>query len=382
MRTRGVRQCRIDNTITLGTIQLMADMHMIHAEPLAAAIRELVRGFGSDEREVELVTSNLIQANLTGHDSHGIGMLPRYSEAWVEGGLQENAHIKTLMDGGALLRVDGQRGFGQVIGHEAMTLGIARTKQFGSCIMALGNSHHLCRIGAWAEMAVAEGFVSIHFVNVISRPIVAPFGGRDARFGTNPFTVGIPVPGQDPILLDFATSVIAQGKARVAHNKGEMLPPGRIIDADGNESNDPAYAVVEPLGAILAFGEHKGYGLAVACELLGGALSAGLVTDGPASGERRVLNGMLTIILDPKSIADAATFERNTKAFLDWVTASPPRPGFDKVRLAGEPEREWRAKRSAEGIPVDTNTWNEILVAAERLKVDPAKISRLAGVRS
>ena len=360
----------------------MADMHLIRAEALNPAIRELVRGFGSDEREVALVTDNLIQANLTGHDSHGIGMLPRYSEAWVEGGLKANAHIKTLMDGGALLRLDGQKGFGQVVGHEAMNLGIARARQFGSCIMALGNAHHLCRIGAWAEMAVAEGFVSIHFVNVISRPIVAAFGGCDARFGTNPFTVGIPVAGRDPILLDFATSVIAQGKARVAHNKSEKLPPGRIIDNEGRDSNDPAYAVVDPLGAILAFGEHKGYGLAVACELLGGALAAGMVCDGPPTGERRVLNGMLTIILDPKAIADTATFERQTRAFLDWVTASPARAGFDKVRLAGEPEREWRAKRLAEGIPVDANSWSEILAAAARLKVDPAKINRLAGIKT
>lgn len=359
----------------------MAEMFHIHAEPLKAAMRELVRGFGSDAREVELVTENLVQANLTGHDSHGIGMLPRYSEAWAEDGLRANAHIKTLMDGGALLRLDGQRGFGQVIGHETMNLGIERAKKFGSCIVALGNSHHLCRIGAWAEMAVAEGFVSIHFVNVISRPIVAPFGGRDARFGTNPFTVGIPIEGREPILLDFATSVIAQGKARVAHNKREKLPPGRIIDDKGNDSDDPAYAVVDPLGAILAFGEHKGYGLAVACELLGGALSAGLACDGPASGERRVLNGMLTIILDPKSIADPASFQQQARSFLDWVTASPARSGFDRVRLAGEPEREWRAKRLAEGIPVDVNTWNELLVAAQRLKVDPAKINRLAGVK-
>ncbi len=358
----------------------MADTYFIRAEPLGAAIRELVRGFGSAEREVELVTDNLIEANLTGHDSHGIGMLPRYSQAWAEGGLKANAHIKTLMDGGALLRVDGQRGFGQVIGFEAMTLAIERAKQFGSCIMALGNSHHLCRIGAWAEMAVAEGFVSIHFVNVISRPIVAPFGGRDARFGTNPFTVGIPVAGRDPILLDFATSVIAQGKARVAHNKGETLPLGRIIDDQGRDSDDPGYAVVDPLGAILAFGEHKGYGMAVACELLGGALAAGLACAGPATGENRVLNGMLSIIIDPKAIADVASFERETRAFLDWVTASPARAGFDKVRLAGEPEREWRAKRLAEGIPVDANSWSEILDAAARLKVDPARINRLAGI--
>ena len=360
----------------------MAETHYIRAEPLGAAIRELVRGFGSEEREVELVTDNLIQANLTGHDSHGIGMLPRYSEAWVEGGLKANMHIKTLMDGGALLRIDGQAGFGQVVGHEAMMLAIERTKKFGSCIMALGNAHHLCRIGAWAEMAVAEGFVSIHFVNVISRPIVAPFGGSDARFGTNPFTVGIPVAGREPILLDFATSVIAQGKARVAHNKGEKLPPGRIIDNQGRDSDDPVHAVVPPLGAILAFGEHKGYGMAVACELLGGALAAGLAVSGPATGERRVLNGMLTIIIDPKSIADVASFERETRAFLDWVSASPPRAGFDQVRLAGEPEREWRTQRLAEGIPVDANSWNEILGAAARLKVDPAKINRLARIKA
>ena len=358
----------------------MADTYLIRVEPLGAAIREIVRGFGSQEREVELVAENLIQANLTGHDSHGIGMLPRYSEAWVEGGLKANAHIKVLGDKGAMLRIDGQRGFGQVVGHEAMQLGIARAQEFGSCIMALGNAHHLCRIGAWAEMAVAAGLVSIHFVNVISRPIVAAFGGSDARFGTNPFTVGIPIAGREPLLLDFATSVIAQGKARVAHNKREKLPLGRLIDHQGRDSDDPGCAVVDPLGAILAFGEHKGYGMAVACELLGGALAAGLACSGPATGEKRVLNGMLTIILDPNAIADAPTFAREANAFLDWVTASPPRPGFDRVRLAGEPERESRAKRLAEGIPVDVNSWNDILAAAARLKVDPAKVNRLAGV--
>ena len=156
----------------------MAKIHTIRKEPLTAAIKALVRGFGSEPREVDLVTENLIQANLTGHDSHGIGMLPKYSEAFVEGGLTANAHVKTTLDGGAMLRLDGQAGFGQVIGHEAMEMGIARAKQFGSCIVALGNSHHLCRIGAWAEMAIEANLISVHFTNVISRPIVAPFDRR------------------------------------------------------------------------------------------------------------------------------------------------------------------------------------------------------------
>jgi uncharacterized oxidoreductase len=358
----------------------MAKMHIFQLQPLTAAIRALVRGFGSEPREVDLVADNLIQANLTGHDSHGIGMLPRYSEAFVEGGLKANAHVETVLDAGALLRLDGHAGFGQVIGHETMELGIARTKRFGSCIMALGNAHHLCRIGSWAEMAVAAGLVSIHFVNVISRPIVAPFGGGDARFGTNPFTVGIPVPGGDPILLDFATSVMAQGKARVAYNKGEQIPAGRMIDDQGMPTTDPKFAVVDPAGAIVTFGEHKGYGMAVVCELLGGALAAGMACHGPASGERRVLNGMLTILFDPAKLSDGALFASEMQGFIDWVKASPPQPGFDRVRLAGEPEREMRARRLVEGIPVDETSWGDILKAAERLNVNPAEINRLAGL--
>lgn len=358
----------------------MAKIHTIRKEPLTAAIKALVRGFGSEPREVDLVTENLIQANLTGHDSHGIGMLPKYSEAFVEGGLTANAHVKTTLDGGAMLRLDGQAGFGQVIGHEAMEMGIARAKQFGSCIVALGNSHHLCRIGAWAEMAIEANLISVHFTNVISRPIVAPFGGGDARFGTNPFTVGIPVPGGEPILLDFATSVMAQGKARVAYNKGEQMPAGRLIDNHGKPTTDPKYAVVDPTGAIVTFGEHKGFGLAVVCELLGGALAAGMACHEPYTGKKRVLNGMLTILFDPTKLSEGALFGDEMKGFIDWVKASPAQQGFDRVRLAGEPERETRAKRLAEGIPVDETSWSDILKAAERLKVDPAEINRLAGL--
>src|SRR5688500_10169886 len=245
----------------------MAASHLVPFDRLRAAIRALMQGFGSEPQEVELVADNLIEANLTGHESHGIGMLPRYARAYLEGGLKPNVHAVTRLDAGALLALDGQAGFGQVIGREAMQQGIARAREQGSCVVALANAHHLGRIGAWAEMAVAQGLVSVHFVNVISRPIVAPFGGRDARFGTNPFAVGIPVPGRDPVVLDIATSVIAQGKTRVAYNKGEALAPGLLLDDHGQPTTDPKFGVVEPLGALHTFGEHKGYGLALACGL-------------------------------------------------------------------------------------------------------------------
>lgn len=351
----------------------------IPLDRLQAAIALVVAGFGSSAHEAAEVGANLIEANLMGHDSHGIGMLPRYAESYLEGGLKPNTAVRTELDAGALLRLDGGAGFGQVVGRQAMEIGIARARQHGCCTVALGNAHHLGRIGAWAELAVQAGLVSLHFVNVISRPIVAPFGGADARFGTNPFTAGLPLPGRPPLILDFATSVVAQGKTRVAHNKGEAVAQGLLIDDRGQPTTDPRFAVIPPFGALLAFGEHKGYGLAVLCELLGGALAAGMTQRAPYTGEKRILNGMLTVLVDPAALGGAAAFEREADAFVEWLLAAPARDGFDRVRLAGEPEREMRAARVAHGVPVDDTTWQQILGAATALGVDPGAVARAAG---
>ena len=358
----------------------MTAMHTVALDRLTRAMRLLAHGFGSSEAEVEAVVSNLIEANLRGHDSHGIGMLPRYAEAFLEGGLQPNTHVKTLLDAGAMLRLDGQAGFGQVIGHEAMALGIERAKAQGTCIVALGNAHHLGRIGAWAEQAAAAGLVSMHFVNVVARNIVAPFGGGDARFGTNPFCAGVPLAGREPVILDFATSMIAQGKTRVAFNKGELVAPGCLIDDHGRPTQEPRFSVVPPIGALLTFGGHKGSGLAMMCELLGGALAAGMTQREDDGTRRRVLNGMLSVLIDPAALADRAAFEAEAIGFLDWAKASPPREGFDAVLTAGEPERAMRAQRIAQGVPVDETTWNEILAAAGKLGIEPAAVADAAGV--
>jgi len=358
----------------------MSEMHTIALERLNDAVRRVVRGFGSSEAEVEAVASNLIEANLTGHDSHGIGMLPRYAEAYLQGGLKPNTHISILLDGGALLRLDGGAGFGQVIGQEAMALGIERARVHGSCIVALGNAHHLGRIGAWAEQAAAAGLMSMHFVNVIARGIVAPFGGADARFGTNPFCAGVPFTGREPVILDFATSVIAQGKTRVAMNKGELVPPDHLIDDQGRPTREPRFTVVPPFGALLTFGGHKGYGLALMCELLGGALAAGMTQRDNDSSKKRILNGMFSVLVDPDRLGDRAAFEAEALAFIDWVKASPSREGYGAVQIAGEPERAHRARRSAEGVPVDATTWQEILDAAAKLGVDRVAVGAAAGV--
>ncbi len=176
---------------------------------LRSTVERILVANGSAATEAATVAHNLVLANLSGHDSHGVGMLPRYVDATLEGGLAPNTQARIMLDSGSLLTIDGGHGFGQVIGEEAMALAMDRAQQHGSCIMTIRGAHHLGRIGHFAEMAVARGLVSIHFVNVVSRPIVAPWGGGDGRFGTNPCCIGIPLAGQPPFVLDFATSRVA-----------------------------------------------------------------------------------------------------------------------------------------------------------------------------
>jgi hydroxycarboxylate dehydrogenase B len=306
--------------------------------------------------------------------------LPRYVDAVLEGGLTPNASARVVLDIGTLLTLDGQRGYGQVVGEQAMQMALQRAKAHGSCIMALGNAHHLGRIGHFAEMAVAEGLVSLHFVNVLSRPVVAPWGGADGRFGTNPCCIGVPLgtasQRREPFILDFATSRVAQGKMRVAYNEGRQVEPGYLIDEQGRPTTNPGVVVVPQganpahglFGALMPFGEHKGYGMAVACELLGGALSGGGTWHRPADTARAVVNGMLTIVIDPAKLGTQASFEQEAAAFVDWLQQAPAAPDSDRVRIAGEPEREARAQRERDGIVIDDTTWAEIEAAAEKAR--------------
>lgn len=344
----------------------------ISPEALEQAVAAVLEAAGSQPAEARKVAANLVLANLSGHDSHGVGMVPRYVDAVLEGGLRPNTGAKATLDIGTMLALDGQRGYGQVVGEQAMQMGITRARQHGSCIMTLGNSHHLGRIGHFAEMAVEAGLVSLHFVNVLSRPVVAPFGGGDGRFGTNPCCIGIPLQGTAPFVLDFATSRVAQGKMRVAYNKGERVPEGYLIDEQGRSTTDPGVVVVPQgqgglFGALMTFGEHKGYGMAVACELLGGALSGGGTWHRPADTARTVLNGMLTVLIDPARLGTQQAFVQEARAFVAWLRDGPVGAGHDKVRIAGEPEREARALRARQGVTLDAATWEEIVAAGQKV---------------
>jgi hydroxycarboxylate dehydrogenase B len=350
----------------------------IHAKELTALVASILQASGSSATEANTVAENLVLANLSGHDSHGVGMAPRYVDAVAEGGLVPNARVQIRKDSGSMLGLDGAHGYGQVVGMQAMDLAIARVREHGSCIVALAGAHHLGRIGHFAEHIAASGYVSIHFVNVLTRATVAPWSGSDARFGTNPMCVGVPLGDRAPFILDFATSRVAQGKMRVAHNKGERVVEGLLIDHRGQATTDPSVVVAPKAldqnnqpqwGAILPFGEHKGSGLAMACELLAGALTGGGTWHRAPDGRRAVHNSMLSIVIDPNAVGEATGFESQALAFIDWCKASPAANADETVQTAGEPERAKRDVRTRDGIEIDDGTWAELRASAAKFIV-------------
>ncbi len=341
---------------------------LINHKNLRAIVDAICTHGGSEGDEPRLVAENLVTANLMGHDSHGVGMLPRYIACAQSGALQANAHANIARDSGALVVIDGQTGYGQVIGREAMDIGIARAKEHGVAIVATRNSFHLDRIGAWAERCAHAGFISMHHTNVIgARMMVAPYGGSEGRYTTNPYTVGMPATAESPMtVLDMATSVVAMGKVRVAKNKGEPMADGILLDADGAPSNDPNVMYSQPSGAVMPFGGHKGGGLALINELLAGALTGGhAIRPETAPNNDTILNNMLSIIIDPTKLVENDFMREEIDATLKWVKSSKPIDPEAPVLVPGEPEQIMKVKREADGVPIDDNTWEEILAAGD-----------------
>ena len=340
---------------------------------------------GSESREAHLVADQLVQANLAGHDSHGVGMLPSYVDGVINDRLKINSHPSVVVDSGALLTLDGNAGYGQVNGFETMQMGIERAAIHGVAVVGLRNSYHIGRIGHWAEQCAASGYASMHLVNVIGHPpLVAAYGGAEARFGTNPFCAAVPGrDGRPGFLLDMATSIIAGGKARVAANKGEKVPPNTIIDIEGNLTDDPnAFWYTDPSGkrggALVAFGDHKGSGLAIMCELLGAALLGGETAHPKNPRDGRIINSMLSVIIDPAALGNAEAYYDEIELFRDFVLGSQLRSDCAQILVPGQPEELARIER-ADGFEVDPVTLDQLKTSAERAGLTSAVFEDLVG---
>jgi uncharacterized oxidoreductase len=258
--------------------------------------------------------------------------------------------------------------------------------------VTLRNAGHIGRVGDWAEMAAAAGLVSIHLVNAAGSVLVAPHGGVQRRFSTAPCCIGVPRPGQDPLVLDFATSIVAEGKVLVASQGGRKVPDGALVGPDGKPSGDPhlLYGDYTPTGsrnhaqgsgAIRAFGEHKGSGLALMCELLGGSLT-GMKATGPTSGnaaaggDRFRGNGMLSFYVDPKVVDPESMFSDDIARYIAFFKSAKPATPGEEVLIPGEPEERTRAERSKEGVPLPDDTWAAILATAREVGVDENRIQQ------
>jgi uncharacterized oxidoreductase len=216
-------------------------------------------------------------------------------------------------------------------------------------------------------MAARAGNVSLHFVNTSGGGIlVAPFGGTDRRLSANPIAAGVPVPGGPPIILDMSTCTIAEGKIKVAFNKGAKVPGGCILDGAGQPTNDPAAFYASPPGAILPLGGHKGYGLCVITEVLAGALSGGGCSH---FGVDRVANNMLSVIFDPGLFQTAGSFGEEIAAFVKHVKSARTVTPDGEILMPGEPEARSRARNLRHGIEIDETTWGQIVATAESLGV-------------
>ncbi|MDP6692300.1 MAG: malate/lactate/ureidoglycolate dehydrogenase [Alphaproteobacteria bacterium] len=358
----------------------------VDAEQLEALIAEIFDRAGCMRDEAERIAMRLLGANLTGHDSHGVIRTSRYIDWLTRGMFHAGRKVHIGLDTDALCILDGQYGFGQTIGEQAVRLGLDKAAKNGAAVVSLNNSGHLGRIGDWAEMAAAEGFVSIHFVNARGSVLVAPFGGAEARFSTAPFCVGVPRGEEPPVILDFATSIVAEGKVLVAYKGGKPLPEGALIDENGTYTSEPEvlYGSAGPdappaerngYGAIRAMGDHKGSGLAFICELLGGSLTGNRATGLP---NEHFANGMLSIYLSVEVFDQGGGFADDIKRYIDYVKSAKLANADEPILVPGDKERAVKADRLANGLPLSDDAWADIVNTARRVGMEEEEISEIA----
>ena len=345
-------------------------------ERLVGAIFERA---GCDAEEARRIAWRLTGANLRGHDSHGVLRTRRYL-GWMEAGkVLPGRRIEVERETEVIAVIDGGYGFGQTVGEQTVDLGVEKARRHGVAVTALKNSGHLGRIGDWAERAAESDCASIHMVNVRGSLILAPYGAIERRGSTSPFCAGVPRPGEPPIIHDFATSVVAEGKAMVALHGGKPLPGDALVDADGNYTSDPRplYGETPPgrtpnphdgPGALAPFGLHKGSGLNFFMEMFGGALTGSGTAAALGDAEkRRFCNGMLSIYMRVDAFHDDDWFAREVSAYVEyWKAARPARPG-EEVLVPGEKERMTMVERRANGLPLSEGAWEDILAAARKV---------------
>jgi uncharacterized oxidoreductase len=336
-------------------------------EQLTRLVDAAFRKLGTSDGDAAIVARHMVGANLAGHDSHGVILLPTYVDRARKGDVVLNAPFEVLDDTPASARVDGHWGLGQVVSEKAMNLAIDKARKTNVAAVTVVRQSHVGRVGDYPIMAARAGMIAFMFCDSgRTAKGVVPFGGREARLGTNPICIALPSDLEAPVFIDMATSAAAANKIGVYRNRKQQLPPGWIVDKDGNPTTDPndyfAGGALLPVGG--ASQGHKGFGLSFMVETFAGILT-GLGFGVDPSGRHN--DGSLMIVLNPGAFQPIDKFKREVAEFAHWVRETPPAAGVERVYYPGELEHITEQKRRAEGIPIEDETWASLVRTADTL---------------
>lgn len=340
----------------------MQDSYTIPASQLERAAASLFTAAGTPKHIARVVSKILVGANLAGHDSHGVLRVPTYLKQIESETLHPAREPEILQETHNTLLVDGQNGFGHFAAHQATAWAIDKAKNGSICHVGFRQTGHIGRLGEYAEQAANAGCIGLIYYGMgqPNRGGTVPFGGAEGRLGTNPMAAGIPTGDDTPFVLDFATSVVAEGKLQVARSKGQDLPAGYIVDKHGNPSTTTADFYDG--GHLLPFGGHKGYGLSLLICLLG-ALS------GESNGSDGMVRGTYLQVINVEAFIPLAEYQQTVRTFLDWMKTTPPAPGFQEVLAPGDFEQRTRAHRLENGIDIPTTIRDQLHECARQLEV-------------
>lgn len=342
-------------------------MPILSSEYLRKATAEIFSAVGATSGTAETLAHTLVEANLLGHDSHGVIRIMEYVKQINSGALNPVGQPEAVHETATTLKVDGHRGFGQIVAAWTMERLIAKAQESHSSVGTIFNCGHVGLVGTYPAMAASRGMIALAMVNGGGRtPRVAPCGGRKALFGTNPIAAAIPTADGQPIVLDFSTSIAASGKIRVARDKGDSLPEGWIIDREGRPSTNPSDYYDG--GMLLPAAGHKGHGLSILVEIVAGLLSGSGIMAVPDSGYQGG-NGCFFMVVDVEAFLPLEQFVTEVAMFGRIVRAVPPAQGVDSVLLPGDREQLTKAERLSKGIEVPEQTWRGIRESADRLGV-------------
>jgi LDH2 family malate/lactate/ureidoglycolate dehydrogenase len=331
--------------------------------------QDILQSLGATMEEASLVAHLLLDADLSGHDSHGIIQIPGYLEAYSDGLIVPGAHITRERETLATALLDGHWGFGHKLAYEAMRLAIEKARTCGVSAIGAHHCYHVGHLGVYVREAAEAGMVGVMVVNDGGGgQRVVPYGGVAGRLSTNPLAVGLPTGNAAPFVLDMSTSVVAEGQVRLKWRRGERLPLGWMIDALGRPTTDPG-DFFRKTGNLLPLGGeagHKGYGLAIAVEVLAGILGRAGYSRVPVPAYN---NGLFTIVIDISRFLSVEDFTAEVRALIDYLKSCPRSPGTSEILYPGEQAARTRQRRLLEGIEIDAETWRHLQVVAQERNV-------------